>query len=261
MKNATPKDSYPVKILLKQLENLIAELVNSFTSRKAYDKRPIEYFVAEFQKTKGKTVQLYEYHFFDEKGLKQIEQDIYTPIETARDVDFSLLLISLDNLKHKLEKKISRDEKIKGVVKGIKKPMRWEDITIIYDGDSIKVKQHDKSLGKYSLLDIGIPKITPRRTGGVARLFLLFFLKDELSKNQLDTLLSSNSDNHKNKSNLSKMLCSAFGTNIDPIKIDSKTKLYSPIFKATYGGDLKLNEYPSGGHFYDSSESLHTDID
>lgn len=261
MKNATPSKGHPVKTVLKLLEDLSAEIITSFTSRKAYDKRPVEYFLEKFQKVKDRTIRLYESHFFDEKGLERIEQDIFTPLDTANDVDFSLLLSSFDKLKLILEKKISKDEKIKGVIKGITHPVRWENITIIYDGDFIKVKQNTKSLGQYSLSEIGIPKITPKRSSGVAKIFLLLFLKDELQPSQQDILVSSNTNNHKNKSNLSKILCSAFGTNADPIKIDLETRLYAPIFRATYGGNLKLNEYRSGRKLYEETDLEQDSLD
>lgn len=138
-------------------------------------------------------------------------------------------------------------------IKGIRKPLRWEDVTIIYCGEIIKIKQNNTSLGEYDLNDLGIPKIGKTRMDGVRQFFMsLFFIEYYKENTKLD---SKNNNQQKLKSNLSKILKEAFETNIDPIGIDKENNRYIPLFKVSISEGLRVNDFASGVKFNDTDKS------
>jgi hypothetical protein len=160
----------------------------------------------------------------------------------------------ISNIKKLLEKNLSREEKAKGFIKGLKQPVRWEDVIILFDGANIEVVQDDKKLGIYSLDDLNFPKHRTNKQEkilrGVKGLFMsLFFNKTDNSVSVID---SKNNNNQKLKSSLSKILCEAFGTNKDPITISDG--VYRPVFTARFGRDLRVNDHRSGGEIFENHE-------
>lgn len=142
-------------------------------------------------------------------------------------------------------------------IKGLKKPTHWKDITIIHDGESLKIKQHGTLLGEYLLISLGIPKLRKNNKGNGIQPFLLslFFSKEHLKNN---LLLSTDALNQKTKSNLSGILKDIFDTNEDPITIDKKTKMYTAIFSTSVGKELAINNYHSGSKLFNTNIDLNS---
>jgi hypothetical protein len=61
-----------------------------------------------------------------------------------------------------------------------------------------------------------------------------------IPKESQDELDSTNNANQKLKSRLVKHLQKIFNTNDQPIKIDRETKLYKPVFRSYFRGDLAI---------------------
>ena len=146
-------------------------------------------------------------------GKSNIEDIIDGEFTQSKD---NLFLERMINLKKTLKNCLSKEEKTKGIIAGIKSPVIWEKITMIFNGDTLKIKQDNFVIGEYTLMELGFPKIKTERT--VTGLFYSLFVRENQPKNNL--LLSTDNKNQKIKSNLSKILCNAFNTNIDPISID-----------------------------------------
>jgi hypothetical protein len=166
----------------------------------------------------------------------------------------NLFIERMSEMKKLLEKSLSKEEKVKGLIKGLKQPIRWEEVILLFDGANIDVIQDDRNLGKYSLDDLNFPKLRTNKQDkilrGVKGIFMsLFFNKTDKSISVID---SKDNNNQKLKSSLSKILCEAFGTNKDPIEITDG--VYRPVFIARFGGELRINEHRSGGELFDNKE-------
>jgi hypothetical protein len=135
-------------------------------------------------------------------------------------------------------------------IKNLKKPVRWTDVSILYSGESIKIKQSDTIIsGELFLDEIGIKKSKKKGAKTSALTFFTSLFISEGSE-QLD---STKNINQQNKSSVSRILKDLFGTNEDPIQILNKK--YYPKFKATLSGDLaeiNIYNYSSGRKFYDN---------
>lgn len=153
----------------------------------------------------------------------------------------NLFLERMIDLKNSLSNTLSKEEKTRAIVKGLRGDFSWERITIYFKGDEVDICQDDRNLGEYTLEALGIPK--PKGKSNVKGLFVGLFIDDE----RTGVLLFSK-DNNKNqalKKRLTSILCNAFDTNKDPIKRDVNG-IYTPIFKAKTGGLLRINDHPSG---------------
>lgn len=164
--------------------------------------------------------------------------------------------LALSEIKEILENKNIKKEPSK--INGLIQPIRWQNITIIYNGENIKIKQDDTTLGEYNLEDLGMPKVRKTKLKGVRQLFTSLFFPETYKENSV--LLGTNYVNQKNKSNLSKILKKVFETNVDPIYIDTKTKKYIPYFKISLSEDYAINDFPSGIRLYDKDGALPDDF-
>jgi hypothetical protein len=155
-------------------------------------------------------------------------------------------------LKSELKKCISRAERSKSIIIRLKQPILWENITLILKGTEIEIKQDKTSLGDYHLYALGFPKVRNRvnTRRNVLGLFISLFCTD---KSEL--LDSTNNNNQKLKSSLSKILCGAFNTHKDPIVIE--LGLYKARFITRFGGDLRVNDYLSGKSITEQDEYQH----
>lgn len=134
-------------------------------------------------------------------------------------------------------------------IKNLKNPIRWENITLLFNTDSVKIKQDSTLLGEYTLKELGVPKLRKNQSNGVYSFFTRLFFKEHYIHS--DILSVKDKNNQKLKSNLSKILREAFNTNKDPISIDQKTGKYIPLFKVGVGNDYRINNYHSGRRLYD----------
>lgn len=150
------------------------------------------------------------------------------------------------------------NKKTSFVIEKLKTPIKWENITLIFNTDSLKIKQDSTILGTYTLKEIGIPKLRKTKSNSVYHFFFSLFLTDHYGAN--DLLLVTNNNNQKNKSNLSKILRNAFSTNKNPIGIDKKTNKYIPLFKVSAGEDFRINDHRSGGKLYEKDGAIQEDF-
>jgi len=148
--------------------------------------------------------------------------------------------------KNKKKKKLNK-------IKGLVKPIKWDEITIIYIGDSVKIKQNDTALGEYNLKDLGMPKIGKNKMEGVRQFFTSLFFPETYENNII--LSSKNNTQQKLKSNLSRILKDVFETNRNPIQINKKNHTYYPVFKISMGKDLNVNDFSSGREFRDTDKA------
>lgn len=137
---------------------------------------------------------------------------------------------------------------VKKKVKNLKTPIKWENIKMIFNTDTVKIKQDSTILGEYTLSELGIPKLR-KKSNGVYSFFVRLFFKEHYADS--DILSVKNGNNQKLKSNLSKILKEAFNTNTDPISIDQNTDKYIPLFKVGVGNDYRINDHRSGRKLYD----------
>jgi hypothetical protein len=280
MKNATPSEIAIKKIIdmVDDLINFATELVNS---KKNYavdliDKndtqgelhRKLDFIIKSIE-------QINTLGFLKENQFKAIKSNFYIKDEKVFEIVFPLIsnsgnykghiediidgeftqskdnlfLERMNNLRKALKNCLSKEEKTQGIIKGLKKPLNWEQVVMIFNGDTLKIKQNDKTIGEYTLEELGFPKIKTERT--VTGLFYSLFVRENQPKNNL--LLSTDNKNQKIKSNLSKILCNAFNINIDPISID-KYGFYKARFKTHLSGELYENRYASGGFLNENQE-------
>jgi hypothetical protein len=188
------------------------------------------------------------------KGFNELQTSVKMAAKAGAGKEQKSFIERVSEVKKLLQKSLSREEKVKGLIKGLKQPVRWEDITILFDGANIEVIQDDRNLGTYSLDDLNFPKHKTNKQDkilrGVKGLFMsLFFNTTDKSVSVID---SKDNNNQKLKSGLSKVLCEAFGTNKDPIEI--RNGEYRAIFIARFGGDLRVNEHRSGGEIFENHE-------
>lgn len=257
MLGTTIETDKKIKSVLKYIEELKSEL-NDFFTKGVYNKRSIDYYLSKFEKIKSKTVTLYEDALFDTDGLEKIEKDIFFRVENMPHNDVSILYTYVNMLETVVKKKLSKQEKTKAVVQGLKAPFKWEDITLISDGQFITVKQHQRELGRYSYKELGLPEKKHKNGNGVYYFLGILFLGKTLQNKDKVALLSTDNVNQANKKNLKKIFCNAFDTNKDPFTIDEKTDFYKPVFKISEGGDLSINDHRSGGSLIDE---IHQDGD
>jgi hypothetical protein len=154
----------------------------------------------------------------------------------------NLFIDRMYSLKNELRKCLSKEERSKEQIVGLKQPIIWEQITIILKGVEIQVNQNNKDLGDYHLYELGFPKVKNRlsKNRTVVNFFISLFFPD--NSGLLD---SQNNSNQKLKGSLSKILNNVFNTNKDAIEID-RHKTYRAKFITKFGGDLKINDFSSG---------------
>lgn len=284
MKNATPSD-IAIKNTIKDIDDLIS-FVKDFIKSGHNDASVflIESgpLVRRFDKILNALEQLKTLGYISENQFAQIKSHFYIKDNVVADAlldvstdylntnkgghiadivegifpqsESNLFVERVSEIKKLLQKSLSKEEKAKGLIKGLKQPVRWEDITMLFDGASIEVIQDDRNLGTYSLDDLNFPK---HRTSnqekilrGVKGFFMsLFFNVTDKSISVID---SKDNNNQKLKSGLSKVLCEAFDTNKDPVEI--KDGVYRPVFIARFGGVLRVDEHRSGGQLFDNHE-------
>lgn len=251
MSRTTLERDKKVKSVLKLTEALSSDLHNHLFSRDVFSKKSFDVYFKQFQTIRSKVTTLYEDFLFDTEGLGKIEKEIFFSVEHLTGNEVSILSTYVNKLQSVLKKKLTKEEKTKAVVQGLKSPFKWDDITLISDGEFITVKQHQRELGRYSYKELGLPEKKHRNGNGVYYFLGILFLGKSLQNKDKVALLSTNNTNQANKKNLKKILCNAFDTNEDPFMIDEKTNFYKPIFKISEGGDLSVNEYNSGGTLYE----------
>lgn len=280
MKNATPSE-----IAIKKIIDMVDDLIN-FATELVNSKKNYAVDLIDENDTQGelhrkldfiiKSIeQINTLGFLKENQFKAIKSNFYIEDEKVFEIVFPLIsnagnykghiediidgeftqskdnlfLERMINLKKTLKNCLSKEEKTKGIIAGIKSPVVWEKITMIFNGDTLKIKQDNLITGEYTLMELGFPKIKTERT--VTGLFYSLFVRENQPKNNL--LLSTDNKNQKIKSNLSKILCNAFNTNIDPINID-KYGFYKARFKTHLSGELYENKYASGGFLNENQE-------
>jgi hypothetical protein len=270
MKNATPSDiairnvindideliSY-AKGFIKASHNDASEFLNEYVPLgKKFDSvlsgieqiRTLGYInSAQFEKIK--------IHFYitDEdvfKSLEDVSTDYLNTNKGGHIADIierifpqteeNLFIERMNNLKESLNKALSKEEKTRSIVKGLKGNFLWEKITIMLKGIEVDVFQDNRKLGEYTLDDLGFPKA--KGQSNVRGLFMGFFFDN---KKTGILLFSEKNKNQALKKILSAVLRNAFSTNIDPIEID-ENKVYKPKFKVKTGGMLRINEHRSG---------------
>lgn len=257
MKNATPETDKAISATIKLIEELNYEYL--FQQKSIYRGKSDKEVSADYGRIKSKVVNLYENVLFDDVGLEKIKNEVFLRVETMMNFDRGTLLVYINILKKVVSKKLSKKEKAKAIIQGLIKPVKWGDITLIFNGSTVKVKQNSKSLGEYSLSDLGMPKITKKGGRSVPRFFMCLFISQQ--KQAFDFLSSSNNTNQKHKGKLSEILKNAFGTAIDPIYIDDKSHQYTSLFKVSFGGELSINDHRSGGALYDETKPTNQDYD
>lgn len=162
---------------------------------------------------------------------------------------------ALEEIEGVLNKQIKK--KVHSKIKGLIKPIKWEEITIIYTGESIKVKQNSTLLGEYNLENLGMPKIGKNKMEGVRQFFTSLFFPENYINNPV--LSSKNNSQQKNKGNFSKIFKNIFETSKDPIQTNKKNHLYTPLFKVSMGKDLGINDFSSGRQFHDNDKAHYDD--
>ncbi len=222
------KKPLDVKLIIKLTKNLIDNTNSLVISKKLGE----EYFIDakdRFEILKSNKLIL--------KNTKELEDEMY------KIRDYLNIYIQ----------KISSIEKKKDVKKiiGLTKPIIWEEIKIIHLGESLSIKQNNKLLGEYKLEDLGFPKIRKNKMSGIRQFFLSLFFTEEKEVNNI--LSSKDNKQQKIKSNLSKILGKAFGTNKEPIVI-AKNKNYIPLFETSLGKELGINKHSSGKRFHDTDK-------
>lgn len=252
MLGTTTETDKKIKSVLKYIEELKSEL-NDFFIKGVYSKRSIDYYLSKYEKIKSKTITLYEDTLFDTDGLEKIEKDIFFRVENVPHIDVSILSTYVNILNTTVQKKLSKKEKTKAVVQGLKTPFRWEDITFIFTGRSVIIKQNQMSLGEYDLDDLGIPKATLKKGGSVFLFFSLLFAGTTVAEKDKTHLRSNINSNHKHKGKLKDILCNAFDTTKDPFFIDERTNTYKPFFKVKQGRELNINNHRSGSDYFDDT--------
>lgn len=137
-------------------------------------------------------------------------------------------------------------------LQGLKKPLKWENIIILFDGDKIRIKQLDTLLaGDLFLEDIGIRK--SKKKG--AKTSPLTFFASLFMPEKADQLDSTSNLNQQNKRSVSNSLKELFDTSEDPILIFNKR--YKPKFKTSLIGELSeidIDRHRSGGTFYENHD-------
>lgn len=281
MKNATPSE-IPINKIIEQTKDLIVFSQNLVTNNNAtagdvaldnnglYSKL-YRKFEAIIQSIK----QLNNLGYFSEEQYKRISENFYIKDDAVLDIAIDILSSSFIDTKEgyiqdivtdiypevkenrfvskiqiileELKKCISKTTKASSVIKGLKQPIVWEQITIILKGLEVEIKQNEKSLGDYSIEDLGFPKFKGLRN--VTAIFFSLFT-EEIEK--VSSILNSrNNKNQQLKSSLFKILSNTFNTNKDPIEI-GRGGLYKAKFKTSTGGELRINEHKSGGQFLDN---------
>lgn len=284
MKNATPSD-IAIKNILKDIDELISYakdfikaghndapvfLAESGPLERRFDKvlnaleqaRVLGYIKPE------QFTQIKEYFYITDnnifKSLEDVSTDYLNTNKGGHIADIierifpqtenNLFIERISGMKKQLEKNLSKEEKAKGLIKGLKQPVRWEDVTMLFDGANIEVIQDDRNIGTYSLDDLNFPKHKTNKQEkilrGVKGLFMSLFFN--ITDKSISVIDSKDNNNQKLKSSLSKTLCEAFGTNKDPIKITDG--VYRPIFIARFGGELRIDEHRSGGELFENQE-------
>lgn len=281
MKNATPSE-IPITKIIEQIKNLITfseDLISKgdATARDILidDKDQYRELYKKFEIIIQSLKQLNNLGYFNEEQYKRIADNFFIKDENILDIAMENLgpsfidtkegyiqdivtdiypetkenrfVIKLKIIVEELKKCISKTTKASSVIKGLKQPIVWEQITIILKGLEVEVKQNEKSLGDYSIEDLGFPKFKGLRN--VTALFFSLFTKETEKVSSI--LDSKNNKNQQLKSSLSKILSNAFNINKDSIEIDRKG-LYKAKFRVSTGGELRINEHRSGGQFLDN---------
>lgn len=271
MKNATPSD-IAIKNILKDIDELISYakdfikaghndasvflaenggLVSKFDMvTEALQQLKILGYLTESQFTKIKN------HFYIKDdvisdALLNISTDYLNTNKGGHIADIverifpqtesNLFIERMLELKKEIENTLSKQEKTKGIVKGLRGDFSWRRITIYLKGEEVDICEDNRNLGEYTLDKLGISK--PKGKSNVRGFFIGLFVDDE----RTGILLASkkNNKNQALKKRLTAILCNAFDKNIDPIEIDEYHN-YAPIFKAKLGGELRSNDHPSG---------------
>jgi hypothetical protein len=281
MKNATPSE-IPITKIIEQTKDLIAfseDLISKgdATSRDILidDKDQYREMYKKFETIIQSLKQLNNLGYFSKEQYKRITDNFFIKDENILDIATGILspsfidtkegyiqdivtdiypevkenrfVIRLKTILEELKKCISKTTKASNVIKGLKQPIVWEQITIILKGLEVEIKQNKKSLGDYSIEDLGFPKFKGNRN--VTAIFFSLFTKETEKVSSI--LDSKNNKNQKLKSSLFKILINVFNTNKDPIEIDKKG-LYKAKFRVSTGGELRINEHRSGGQFLDN---------
>ncbi len=273
MKNATPSE-----IAIRKIIDMVDDLIN-FSTELVKDKKNYAVDLVDQNDIQGElhrkldfiiqsVEQINTLGLLKENQFKAIKSNFYIQDEKVFEIVFPLISTSgnyrghiedivdgefnqpkenlfisrMKELKNSLKNCLSKEEKTKGIITGLKNPIIWEKVTMIFNGDTLKIKQENSIVGEYTLAELGFPKIKTERT--VTALFYSLFVRENQPNNNL--LLSTDNKNQKIKSNLSKIFCNAFNTNNDPIGID-KYGFYKAKFKTSLSGELYENTYSSGG--------------
>ncbi len=281
MKNATPSE-IPITKIIEQIKDLITfseDLISKgdATARDILidDKDQYRELYKKFEIIIQSLKQLNNLGYFNEEQYKRIADNFFIKDENILDIAMDNLgpsfidtkegyiqdivtdiypetkenrfVVKLKIIVEELKKCISKTTKASSVIKGLKQPIIWEQITIILKGFEVEIKQDNKSLGEYNIQDLGFSKVKGLRN--ISGFFFSLFIKETQKVSSI--LNSKKNENQKLKSSLSKVLTNAFNTNKDPIEID-KNGLYKAKFKTHSGAELRVNEHRSGGQFLDN---------
>lgn len=271
MKNATPSDT-AIKNVIKDIDEIISyakdfiKAGHNYASDFLNESSSLAY---KFDKIINSIEQLKnlgyikENHFTQLKNLFYIKDDSVANALLDVSTDYlntnkgghiadivdgifpqteqNLFISRLLEQKELLKNFLSKEERTKAIVKGLRGDFSWRKITIYLKGEEVDIYQDQRNLGEYKLDKLGIPK--PKGQSSVRGFFIGLFIDDE----RTGVLLFSkkNNKNQALKKKITAILCNAFGTNIDPIEIDEYHN-YTPIFKAKLGGELRSNDHRSG---------------
>ncbi len=285
MKNATPSDMAIQKILSK-IEDFINHCCFYFID--GNEPNPDELFSDEkleemYQKIVSAIENLNNLGYIGDKEFEQVRGLLNTvdddvlyraglcfdsndvkkklhlldllPTVTFEDkLDSSPFLKRFLKINDLLTKQLSREEKARKLITGLKQPVVWEQITIYFNGNEVEIKQNDRSLGVYSLTGLNFPKQKTNKGEKALRTSRGFFMALFFSttKSVGEILSYEDNNNQKLKSSISKILCDAFNTNKDPIR--KNNGIYEPIFNARFSAELRVNEHRSGGELFENQE-------
>lgn len=258
MKNATPKIN-EVEQILGKVKKLIKDCKDYFSSKDINKENIIDDFVY-LEKI---IITFYKDNSLSNQELEKVK--LLFKLENHSIHTMNVIWNNLGLIKKTISKYNKTENKLKELLEvKLKLPIKWQDITFYYDGDNIEISQKDSMLGLYSFDELYFPKIKGK--GGkssVKDFFISFFFMEDKENNQIKDKLILNKkistkDNNKQalKSKLKKILCNLFHTNEDPfedvLKNKDSVKTYKPKYRMKLSGDLRINNYSSGGDYDDN---------
>ena len=165
----------------------------------------------------------------------------------------NLFIERMTDLKKSVQICLSKEEKAKAIIKGLAQPVKWENITLLFDGGNFVVFQDKKNLGTYSLTELNFPRFKTRNRNKELRTVRGFLLSlCSYKQKEIRHILNyQDTNNQKLKEKFVKVLQNAFQTNKDPVRKNDVDLIYEPIFDIKFSGDLGVNNFRSGKEEYD----------